>query len=154
MNSFTIEVVATSVQSCINAQAGGARRIELCIEFTATGVLNYFIGTKYFVPPAYNNKFVYRRESGISLSDTHFIEVFPSPANMLVNFKLNYITDFTESTNLILYDITGKQVASEPVLFKDQFISIDKRSLPSGLYTYRVELPYGKVLSGRVEVIH
>jgi copper homeostasis protein len=38
MNSFTIEVVATSVQSCINAQAGGARRIELCSALSTAGV--------------------------------------------------------------------------------------------------------------------
>ncbi len=38
MKSFTIEVVATSVQSCINAQAGGARRIELCSALATAGV--------------------------------------------------------------------------------------------------------------------
>jgi copper homeostasis protein len=38
MNSFTIEVVATSVQSCIAAQTGGARRIELCSALATAGV--------------------------------------------------------------------------------------------------------------------
>lgn len=38
MKSFTIEVVASSVRSCINAQQGGASRIELCSALATAGV--------------------------------------------------------------------------------------------------------------------
>ena len=38
MKSFTIEVVATSVESCIQAQKGGARRIELCSALSTSGI--------------------------------------------------------------------------------------------------------------------
>ncbi|MBL0317440.1 MAG: copper homeostasis protein CutC [Flavobacteriales bacterium] len=38
MHSFTIEVVASSVLSCIRAQAGGAGRIELCSALATAGV--------------------------------------------------------------------------------------------------------------------
>lgn len=38
MNSITIEVVASSVQSCVNAELGGADRIELCSALATAGV--------------------------------------------------------------------------------------------------------------------
>lgn len=38
MHSFTIEVVASSVLSCIRAEAGGAQRIELCSALATAGV--------------------------------------------------------------------------------------------------------------------
>ncbi len=38
MNSFTIEVVASSVKSCVNAERGGATRIELCSALATAGV--------------------------------------------------------------------------------------------------------------------
>lgn len=38
MKSFTIEVVASSVRSCINAQRGGATRIELCSALATAGI--------------------------------------------------------------------------------------------------------------------
>jgi len=38
MSSFTIEVVASSVRSCISAEQGGAGRIELCAALATAGV--------------------------------------------------------------------------------------------------------------------
>lgn len=38
MSIFTIEVVASSVMSCVNAQQGGAGRIELCSALATAGV--------------------------------------------------------------------------------------------------------------------
>lgn len=38
MKKFTIEVVASSVLSCINAEKGGANRIELCSALATAGV--------------------------------------------------------------------------------------------------------------------
>jgi hypothetical protein len=66
------------------------------------------------------------------LSQNYRINVFPNPANNVINFDM----DNANARSIQVYDMTGKLITSVDV--RNSFVSVDLSSLSEGLYIYKI----------------
>ena len=63
------------------------------------------------------------------------MNVYPNPANNVLNISVN---DLQEATEAVLYDMTGRKVVAQNVEAGNSQVSIVTSSLPNGVYMLRV----------------
>jgi hypothetical protein len=75
------------------------------------------------------------RPGSISEAEAVEMNVYPNPANNVLNISVN---DLQEATEAVLYDMTGRKVVAQNVEAGNSQVSIVTSSLPNGVYMLRV----------------
>ncbi|MFZ4798599.1 MAG: T9SS type A sorting domain-containing protein [Bacteroidia bacterium] len=88
--------------------------------------------------------------SNVIAKQTNQLNVYPNPANNLINIGY-IIEELTENTTITLLDITGKQVVYQLINKKNGTIQLDALSLNSGFYFVR--LSNGKTINTTSKII-
>ena len=75
------------------------------------------------------------RPGSISEAEAVEMNVYPNPANNVLNISVN---DLQEATEAVLYDMTGRKVVAQNVEAGNSQVSLVTSSLPNGVYMLRV----------------
>ena len=88
------------------------------------------------------------------LSEQAQIQVYPNPADHLINFELDYTKSLDSPDLLVIRDVNGKLVHTEQVKNAIYYFVLNTNDWSSGSYYYEV-LSQDKLLeSGKIEIIH
>lgn len=117
-------------------------------------ILNFHYDYDYYIPPAVGQAWTPRALQSI-IETPVLIEVYPNPANSIVNVVVNSPIPMNENRGTItISDISGRLVEQQVVKYNNQFITIDTRHWHSGFYIYELHLPNRPVQSGKLEIVH
>jgi len=122
----------------------------------AMEVLNTYKNFDYFIPPAYGQDGV-QRQLTLAATDIKekFIDVYPNPADCVVNLKFMEPLSTQELCTLLIIDASGREVFKQQVNtgFSQQTICTEHWA--EGLYVFKLAVPNSKLeFNGKFEVVH
>ena len=122
----------------------------------AMEVFNAYKNFDYFIPPAYGQDGVQRQLTlGATDIKEQFIDVYPNPADCVVNLKFMETLSTQELCTLLIIDASGREVFKQQVNtgFSQQTICTEHWA--EGLYVFKLAVPNSKLeFNGKFEVVH
>ena len=122
----------------------------------AMEVLNVYTGTDYFIPPAYGQNGIVKRQA-LSSSEINeqLIEVYPNPADYMVTLQLKETLPTREMCTLLISDAMGREVHRQQVNPALQQFVINTQDWAAGLYAFKIVVPHSPIeINGKFDVAH
>ncbi len=121
----------------------------------AMAALNFYFDAQYAIGPAFSDQhFTKRQNTRSDVGRDDMLNIYPNPANNVVNISLHYPGSIENNLTLQIFDATNRFVAAIPVSKSNEFITLNTTDWQSGLYIYQINWPSGEVSSGKFDVIH
>jgi hypothetical protein len=122
----------------------------------AMEVLNTYKNSDYFIPPAYGQDGL-QRQLAVAASEINeqFIDVYPNPADCVVNLKFMETLSSQELCTLLIIDASGREVFKQQVNTGLPQQTICTEHWAEGLYVFKLAVPNSKLeFNGKFEVVH
>ena len=119
----------------------------------AMQVLNAYKDEIFQIPPGFSQQWD-PRALHVASTAPSFIEVFPNPADYLVNIQLDCPLELKQKTKLVITDITGRIVSQYEVFHAKQQLILDTLNWSNGMYIYEIDLPILGKQIGKFDVHH